>query len=144
MAPEVAKGLTDIWQAFVSSAVMMISAAAAYGVWKLRQIQQDKKAMLEDARDKASVVYLNDVVGSAVAYVTQTMGLGNMHPLPAGTKLDAMRLAVNKTHEQLPEALRARLVEIYGSLAALNTYIEFRAESEVGRQQVCNIALTSR
>jgi hypothetical protein len=139
MTPEISQGLTRVFEAMVSGATMLISAAAAYGVWKLRRIQQDKKLAIEDQRDKSAVVYLNDVISSAVAYTTQTMGLDNQHPLKDGTKLDAKRLAVNKVYEQLPEGIKVRLIEIYGSLSSLNTYIEFRVEGEVGKQQVCNV-----
>jgi hypothetical protein len=141
MAPEITQGLTRVFEALVSGAVMLISAAAAYGVWKLRQIQQEKKLANEDQRDKSAILYLNDVINSAVAYTTQTMGLDKQHPLSEGVKMDAKRATINKTYEQLPEGIKMRLIEIYGSLSALNTYIEFRAEGEVGKQQVCNVAM---
>jgi hypothetical protein len=133
MTPEISKGLSDLLTVVFAGASTLITAAVGYGVWKIREMQKDKKAYSEMSANRDATRVLTQAVSDAVANTRQTMKL--TFPLDPEIKKEARRKALGVALEAIPPGIRDRLTEMYGSATLLNQAILLRIEAEVGRQQ---------
>ncbi len=136
MSPEMGKLVTDILSAVTTGVTTLIGAAVAYGVWKLREMQQDRRAAAVEKSNTRDHEFLNGLITSTVAYINQTivpkrMPGGFDRETAAQLKMEASRHILKR----VPGPVKERLESFYGSLAALNDYIAFKIESEVWMQK---------
>jgi hypothetical protein len=133
MNPEISKSLTELIAAITSGMVALIGAYVAY---KVREMQQDKKAAAKDKHVNLAVSFLDGLIKSTVAYINQT-SLPEKPPegFSPTVQVAIKAKAVNYILNKLPATTRDRLIEFMGSDAELKHYIEFRVESEVFLQK---------
>ena len=136
MSPEIKAGLDQLIAALVTGLGTLITAAVGYGVWKLKQVRDFKAGQDEDRKSLDARKFLDNLIPTVVAYVNQVY-LPKRPPgrLDIETRSKAKITAINQVLKRLPGPIHARLLEFYGSLDELNSYISFKIESEVGRQK---------